>query len=63
MIVFCECNSLDCGEIIDASIEELQKDRKGNQVVLSGSCKRGPETTDTLIAIRDGYRVYQAQKP
>jgi len=58
MLILCECYSFRCIETIEAPFEELQKARTHGSVLIAASCLHGPESTDRLVAEKDGYKVY-----
>jgi len=59
MVILCECNSFTCSSKIDAPFEDLKEAKKDNQVVISTSCIHGPDPTDELIEVRNGYKIYK----
>ena len=58
--ILCECLSFDCNETIEMTVEEalsiMSRDRKS--VIITSECPHGPEPTDKLMEVKDGYSLY-----
>ena len=60
MKVLCECNSFDCNESIDLSLEENKKVHSDcKNIIIANSCPFGADPTDVFVKKGNGYSVYK----